>query len=502
MPRRIMVAGRGEAAVRIARTLVEKGYHPLGIYTEKDEASPHRRYMLEEAKVSSYMDVKEIVEAALELGAEAVHPCYGFLENNPEFHREVARRGLVPIGPPPSLIEFTRDKPAVKTLAEKLDVPTLPWSIVDDDADLEEFARAHGYPLVLKPARGAWGRGIRVLWSEKDAEQLKTAVKEAEKLYGDRRIYVEPYMGSAKLLEVQVIGDGEKVIHLYEREASLQDDYLKTVIEAPSKTVSKELRDKLVGYAVAVGEALRLRNTATVEFLYDVRSRTLFLNEVNPGLSPEHVATEAVTGVDIVEKQVEAALYSALDLRQENISLNGWAFEAKVFNKKPFKGEPSSGVVKSYNEPAGLGVAVDSGVAAGLKLSEEYVLLAKVLAWGGSRATALGRLRRALSEMSIDGVQTNIPVLRELLALREIEEGVYTVRLLEEKRGELESKLREKMLLHSIVAVSLIEHGDRDARKTLMQGKLTPEAVAEESARVKRSAWFYYARLRERLRRR
>ncbi|ACL10956.1 Carbamoyl-phosphate synthase L chain, ATP-binding [Desulfurococcus amylolyticus 1221n] len=501
MSRRILIANKGEVAVRIARTLIEKGYHPLGVYVSNDELSPHRRYMVEEAKISSYTNAEEIIEAALELGAEAIHPGYGLLESEPGFSQEVARRGLIFVGPPPGQIEFARDKLAVKTLAEKLEIPTLPWSLVKNEEDLEEFVRTYGYPLILKPVKGNWGRGLRILWSEKDRDQLKTLIKEAEKIYRDSRIYVEPYITNVKHIEIQLIGDGEKVIHLYDRECSIQDNYMKILVEAPSTLQVNGLREKILNYALSIGEAMRLRNLATIEFLYDARSRSVFLNEVNMGLSPEHAVTEAVTRIDLVEKQVEAALYSTIGLKQENVSLNGWAFQAKVFNKNIFRDEPSSGLIKTYNEPNGLGVACDTGIAPGVKVRDEYTLLVKVLAWGSSRLIALNRLKRALNDIYINGVHTNIPVLREILDSKDVENGIYNTRFLVEKRDEIISKLRERMLLHAIASISLIEYGSKEARKILGEGKLSTEKIMENASRTKRTAWFYYARLRERIRR-
>jgi len=501
MPRRILVANRGEVALRIARTLIEKGYQPLGVYVESDKASPHRRYMVEEKEVSSYSDAKELIDVAIELGADAVHPGYGLLEGDPEFSREVTRKGLLFIGPPPSQLELMRDKPALKALAEKLEVPTLPWMLVKKDDDIADFARVHGYPLILKPAKGAWGRGIRVLRSEKDLDHLKTAFKEAEKLFGDKRLYVEPYLETVKLLEVQLIGDGEKFIHLYERESSIQGSYVKLVSEAPSHLLPPEVRSRLLNYAAFIADAVKLRSVASIEFLYDVRSRSLFFLEVNPWLTPEHAVTEAVTGIDIVEKQVEVALYSALSMRQEDVSVNGWAFQAKIFNGEPLTGKVYHGVVKSYSEPSGGGVTVDSGIAPGLKVGDEYTLLAKITAWGRSRPIALDRLRRALREIHIGGVNTNILILREVLELDDVARGVYTVRLLEDKANELASRLHAKMLTHALVSVSLAEYGEKEVRKALGETGQLIEKLTGDTSRVKRNAWFYYARLRERIRR-
>ncbi|MCY0868289.1 MAG: acetyl-CoA carboxylase biotin carboxylase subunit family protein [Desulfurococcus sp.] len=501
MSKRILIASRGDIAVRIARVLLEKGYQPLGVYTEHDKESPHRRLVVEEARVSSYTDPKEIVEVALKLGADAVHPGYGSSSRSLELQLEVARKGLVFIAPPASIVEFTRDKPAVKMLAEKIGVPTLPWTMISDETDLREFARVYGYPLIVKPAKGSWGRGLRILWSENDVDDLKTVVKNAGRLFGDTRVYVEPFIASAKHIEVQLIGDGERVIHLFERECSLQDDYLKILAEAPSKAVTGELRSKLVNYATILGDALRLKDVVTVEFLYDTRNSNIYLLEVNPGLTPEHLATEIATGVNIIEKQVEVALYSALKLKQENVELKEWVLEAVVFNKKLSGDGASAGLIEYYEEPGGPGISVDPGIAPGVKVSSEYTLLAKIAAWGSDRATAMNRLRRAISEISVGGVETNIPLLKEVLSLKEVEDGAYTIRLLDEKKNTISSNIRSKMLLHSIAAVALVEYGDKAAREVFTRNQKHPESLAAEASRIKRSAWFYYIRLRERMRR-
>ncbi|NAZ27227.1 MAG: ATP-grasp domain-containing protein, partial [Thermogladius sp.] len=269
MPMRILIANRGEIAVRIARSIIEMGHTPLGVYTSIDGNSLHRRFVHEDAEVSSYLDIDEIVEAAIHLGADAIHPGYGFLSENSEFARRVINKGLTWIGPSPEAIDRAGDKLGLKETAMKLGLPTLPYTLVRDASDIEEFAREHGYPVILKAAGGGGGIGMRVIHDGSEIEsKLELSLMEVGKAFKDTRVYVEPYLDKSKHIEIQVIGDGEKVIHLYERECSIQFRYQKIIDEAPSPSISPEERRDIVNTAVELMKALGYDNAGTVEFIF------------------------------------------------------------------------------------------------------------------------------------------------------------------------------------------------------------------------------------------
>ncbi|MGC8982186.1 MAG: biotin carboxylase N-terminal domain-containing protein [Desulfurococcaceae archaeon] len=499
MPYKVLIADRGEAAVRIARTLRADGYIPLGIYTKEDGESLHRRFVAGDKEVSSYLDVKDIVRAAAELGADAVHPGYSLLGENPDFASEVLRKGMTFIGPPPSIIKTARDKVSSKTYAEKMGIPTLPWTEVERPEDVLEFASAHGYPVIIKPATGSRGVGLRIAWSEREVEAaFESARKEAEKAFKNPRLYVEVYLPRAKHIEVQVLGDGSHVVHLGERECSLQRGFQKIVEEAPSPSLTPEERNKIYEYAVLLAERLKYVGIGAIEFLFDVEKREFYFIEVNVGLQPEHSVTEMITGVDVVKKQVEIALFKTLDLKQSDVGFRGHAIEVKIYAENPYTGEPSLGRVTAYSEPAGPGIRVDPGIAAGSNVVEASgSFVSKLVAWGPDRPAAIKRLENALREYVIEGVVTNLRLLKHVISSPEFLQATYTTRFLEERAGYFREKLAEEALLHSVVAVALVEAGDESAKTLLHKPGLVERVLESERARsLKRSAWYYYMALK------
>jgi pyruvate carboxylase subunit A len=498
MTTKIMIAGCGVGAVRVAKSLVESGYAPVGVYTRDDENSPHRKYLVEDVEVPDYLDVESLVEVAVEMGAEAVHPAYSPLGEDPEFTREVARRGVIFIGSPPSIVELASDKIAVKILAEKAAVPTLPWKEVRRVEDIYEFASVHGYPVVVKAVMGSGGRGCRVVWSESDVERVFEAVrKEAKSVFRDSRLYVEPYLESAKYIEVQVLGDGDNVVHLYEREISAQLKWRKLVKEAPSPTLSQSEREKLADYALAVAGQLRFKGVGSIRFLFDPKKREAYFSEVKVSLKPEHTVTEMTTGVDIVRKQVEIALYGVLDLKQSSVELRGHSIGVSISAENPLTGEALRGVVVKCREPSGLGVRVDLGIAENYRVTDKRELLvAEIAVWAPTRVLAISRLKRALDDFVVEGVVTNAQLLKHLISSEEFTSGAYTLRFLEEKESYFRELVRESLELQSATLVALLELGVNSVKKLYEKGA---ERVVSEVRRIsglKRSAWYYYTLLK------
>lgn len=495
MPVKIMIANRGEIAIRIAKTLLENGYMPVGIYTKSDSNSLHRRFLVEDREVSSYLNISEIVEAAVDMGAEAIHPGYGFLSENPEFAREVLKNGLIFIGPPPNIMAMAGDKIASKIFAERLEVPTLPWIEAKDFDEVLEFAKIHGYPLIIKAAGGGGGRGVRIVYNEKELKKsLEVARKEAEIAFADPRLFVEPYIPISKHIEVQILGDGDNIVHLFERECSIQRRFQKIIEEAPSPSLFDNERNKLYNYAVEMAERLRYRNAGTIEFVFDLRRREFYFMEINTRIQVEHPVTEMITGIDIVKKQVEIALYGVLDIKQGSILRHGHSIEVRIYSENPITGEPSKGKITSYHEPSGPGIRVDSGVCDGSTISGEYdPMIAKLIVWSPDRWKALERLRNALAEFRIEGVSTNIPLLRQIISTEEFVNATYTTRFFDEKREMFVNKLLNEALIHSLTAVALVEFGEKGVKNYLKKYPLLHRIRSSERIDMaKRHAWYYY----------
>jgi pyruvate carboxylase subunit A len=503
MPMRILIANRGEIAVRIARSIIEMGHTPLGVYTSIDVNSLHRRFVHEDAEVSSYLDIDEIVEAAIHLGADAIHPGYGFLSENSEFARRVINKGLTWIGPSPEAIDRAGDKLGLKETAMKLGIPTLPYTLVRDASDIEEFAREHGYPVILKAAGGGGGIGMRVIHDGSEIEsKLELSLMEVGRAFKDTRVYVEPYLDKSKHIEIQVIGDGENVIHLYERECSIQLRYQKIIEEAPSPSISPDERRDIVNTAVELMRALRYDNAGTVEFIFDVKKRRFYLMEVNARIQVEHPVTEMVTGIDIVKMQVEVAFERALGLRQDDISLRGHSIEARIQAVNPLDFSGSPGHITRLIEPSGPGVRVDSGAVAGSYVSIDYnPLISKVIVYGSDRDEALKRLRRALDEYVIEGVQTNIPFIKAVLASEDFKNSTHTTRFVEENMDMLKKKIEEELAAQAL-ATAVVSFVKPDFNKVFRARRVverSPESRVEE---VKRRAWTYWSLARSKLKRR
>ncbi len=508
MPLKILIANRGEIAIRIARSVKEMGYIPLGIYTAEDRGSLHRKFMVEDYEVPSYLDMDEIINAAIELGADAIHPGYGFLSENPVFSRKVLEKGFLFIGPPPKVMEIAGDKVKAKEYAVKAGVPTLPWIIADDPKDVLEFGRDHGYPLMLKAAGGGGGIGIRIIHKPEDVERLfEQARKEAENAFKDPRLYVEPYIEDPKHIEVQILGDGDNYVHLYERDCSIQRRHQKIIEEAPSPILNASLRKSIANDALKLASFIRYVNAGTIEMLYDIRSKKYYFMEINARLQVEHPVTEMITGIDIVKHQIIIATEGSLDLRQRRISIRGHSIEARINAENPVTLMPSPGKIISYQEPGGPGIRVDSGVTSGSYVSGEYnPLIAKVIVWGSNRFEAISRLRRALNEYVITGINTDIPLLKAIIEHPVFIKGIHTTRFLEKYWSEIEEAIRRKEFIHMAVLLALAYKGSTGIRARIISGsRYAAYMNGSEYTRIeaiKRRAWLYWAMLKGRVKRR
>jgi acetyl-CoA carboxylase biotin carboxylase subunit len=424
--RRVLVANRGEIAVRIIRAARDLGLEAVAVYSEADTEAPHVRMADQAVPIGpppagkSYLDIGAIVEAARSSGAEGVHPGYGFLAERAEFAAAVEDAGLRFIGPKPEHIALMGDKARAREAAQDAGVPTIPGSdgAVADADEAAAVADDVGYPVALKAAGGGGGRGIRIVH---DADALhanyKTAAGEAASAFDDARVYVERFVTPARHVEVQVLGDGEHAIHLGERECSLQRRRQKVVEETPAPGLSETVRSGLHEAAVALCDAIGYRSAGTVEFLVDADSGEFFFIEMNTRIQVEHPVTELVTGVDLVAEQLRIAAGEALRPRQEDVAPRGCALELRINAEDPAnKFMPSPGPLDRVVLPAGPWVRVDTWMEPGGEVAPFYdSLLGKLIVWADDRDTALARARRALSELEVEGVKTTAPLLATLL---------------------------------------------------------------------------------------
>jgi acetyl-CoA carboxylase biotin carboxylase subunit len=440
--RRVLVANRGEIAVRIIRAARDLGLEAVAVHSDADTEAPHVRMADEAVRIGpppagkSYLDIPAIVEAARSSGAEGVHPGYGFLSEREAFAAAVEDAGLRFIGPKPEHIALMGDKARAREAAQDAGVPTIPGSdgAVADADEAAAVAEDVGYPVALKAAGGGGGRGIRIVH---DADALhanyKTAAGEAASAFDDARVYVERFVTPARHVEVQVLGDGEHAIHLYERECSLQRRRQKVVEETPAPGLPDAVRDGLHAAAVALCDAIGYRSAGTVEFLVDADSGEFFFIEMNTRIQVEHPVTELVTGVDLVAEQLRIAAGEALRLRQEDVAPRGCALELRINAEDPAQQfMPSPGPLERVVLPAGPWVRVDTWMEPGGEVAPFYdSLLGKLIVWADDRDTALARARRALAELEVEGVKTTAPLLATLLDEGWFADGTFDTGTLE-----------------------------------------------------------------------
>jgi acetyl-CoA/propionyl-CoA carboxylase biotin carboxyl carrier protein len=419
----VLIANRGEIAIRVARSAHALGLATVGVVTAADRGAAHPDATDMVVSIDSYLDPAELLRAARLAGARSVHPGYGFLSENAAFARAVVDAGLTWIGPPPDAIELMGDKGAAKEAAAAAGVPVVP---AGDDG---------GYPVIVKAVAGGGGKGMRVVRSAAELQAATAAAqREARSSFGDDRVLVERYLERPRHIEVQVLADRHgHCVHLGERECSLQRRHQKVVEEAPSPAVDAALRARMGEAAVALALACGYAGAGTVEFIATRDAAQFFFLEMNTRLQVEHPVTELVYGVDLVEQQLRVAAGEPLALTQELLAPVGHAVEARLYAEDPAAGFlPSTGTVRAYREPSGPGVRVDSGVRAGSEVGTQYdPMLAKVIAHGPDRATALNRLDRALATFDLAGVTTNAAFTRTLLARDDVRAGEQDTGLLE-----------------------------------------------------------------------
>ncbi|KAA3646431.1 MAG: acetyl-CoA carboxylase biotin carboxylase subunit [Chloroflexi bacterium] len=434
---KILIANRGEIAVRLIRACREMGIVSVAVYSEADANALHTRtadeaVLIGAAEASeSYLNIERVVDAAKESGAEAIHPGYGFLAENPGSAQAVADASLTFIGPSPEAMRAMGDKAAARTLMGKAGVPLVPgYQGEDDDESLQKAANDIGYPVLLKAAAGGGGKGMRVVENPDELEEaIGAARREAQNAFGDPRMIVEKYVTNARHVEIQVLADSHgNTLHLFERECSIQRRHQKIIEETPSPLLDDELRDVMGKAAVAAAEAVSYVNAGTVEFIVDPDTRQFYFLEMNTRLQVEHPITEMLTGLDLVQWQIRIAAGEKLPLTQDELSMRGHAIECRLYAEDPASGFlPATGIILAWQPPDGPGVRVDSGISAGTEVGVYYdPLLAKIIVQAEDRPAAIQKMRTALRDTVVLGLTTNREFLLDVLVHETFQKGTAT----------------------------------------------------------------------------
>jgi acetyl-CoA carboxylase biotin carboxylase subunit len=447
---KILIANRGEIALRIQRACREMGIRTVMVHSEADTEAKYVKLADESVCIgpapaaASYLNIPAIISAAEVTDAEAIHPGYGFLSENADFAEKVERSGFVFIGPRPENIRLMGDKVSAKQAMAKAGVPTVPGSegaLTDDPKETVRVARKIGYPVIIKAAGGGGGRGMRVVHTE---AALLNAVNmtrtEAQAAFANPTVYLERYLEQPRHIEIQVLADAHKnAVYLGERDCSLQRRHQKIMEEAPAPDLPAKLRDKIGERCVEACRRIGYRGAGTFEFLYE--GDEFFFIEMNTRIQVEHPVTEMITGIDLVQEQIHVAAGEKLRFRQKDIILRGHALECRINAEDPYRFTPSPGKITSYHPPGGPGIRVDSHVYQGYTVPPNYdSMVGKVIAYGASREQAMSRMRIALSEMVVEGILTNIPLHRELLNDTLFMRGGVSIHYLEQKLAQEQKK--------------------------------------------------------------
>ncbi|MBL7074283.1 acetyl-CoA carboxylase biotin carboxylase subunit [candidate division KSB1 bacterium] len=482
MIKKILIANRGEIAVRIIRTCREMGIETVAIYSEADRLSLHTR-MADEAYfigpppvIESYLRQEKIIEVAKKAGAEAIHPGYGFLAENADFADRVEEGGLIFIGPTGRTIRSMGDKTQARHTMQAAGVPIIPGTMVGI-RDIEECrleAAKIGYPVLIKASAGGGGKGMRIVYVEKElASAMRGAQGEAKSAFGNPEIYLEKYLEHPRHIEFQILADQYgNLIHLGERECSIQRRHQKLIEESPSTLLDDDLRGKMAQTALSVARACSYHNAGTIEFLLD-QNRNFYFLEVNARLQVEHPVTEWVTGLDLVGEQLRIASGEPLALTQEEVKRNGHAIESRIYAEDVGEGfMPSIGTIRHLNVPGGYGVREDSALYKGCEITIYYdPLIAKLITWGRDRSEAIERMKRALGEYEIGGVETTIPFCQFVMNNPRFVTGEFDTHFVEEEfNGQSVGIAGEDLKETAVLGAILFQEWEKSKTIGLVQG--------------------------------
>jgi propionyl-CoA carboxylase alpha chain len=417
--KKILVANRGEIALRIMRTVRKMGIRSVAIYSEADRDAPHVLFADEAVCLGpatssqSYLNADKIISFAKELGADGIHPGYGFLSENADFAQKVDEAGIIFIGPGADAMRIMGSKLAAKECVKKYNIPMVPGiqEAITDIQLAKKIAKQVGYPVLIKASAGGGGKGMRIVEKEEElASQMERAISEATSSFGDGSVFIEKYIASPRHIEIQVLADElGNTVHLFERECSIQRRHQKVIEESPSSVLTPELRKKMGDAAVLVAKSCNYASAGTVEFLVDAAMNFYFL-EMNTRLQVEHPVTEMITGLDLVEEQIKIARGETLSFKQDGVSFKGHAIELRVYAEDPLDNFlPSIGTLNTYVKPGGENIRVDDGYEEGMSIPVYYdPMIAKLVAWGGNRTEAIQNILQAIKDYKIEGVPTTL----------------------------------------------------------------------------------------------
>lgn len=442
---KILIANRGEIAVRIIRACRELGISTVAIYSESDKNSLHVKLADESYCIGkslpkdTYLNINNIINVAIHSKADAIHPGYGFLSESTAFAKACEEFNICFIGPNYIIIDKLGDKSNAKETLKLAGVPIVPGTegIINDKNEAVKIAKEIGYPVIVKASAGGGGKGMKVANNKEELlSAIEQAEKEAESYFGNPDVYLEKYLESTRHIEIQIIGDNYgNVVHLGERDCTIQRRHQKLVEESPSKALSEELRSSMGEAAVNASKAVNYNSVGTVEFLLDSDNKFYFM-EMNTRIQVEHGVTEMITGIDLIKEQIKVAEGRQLSFSQEDVKINGCAIECRINAENPYKDfTPSPGKINNYIQPGGIGIRIDSAAYSGYLIPPFYdSMISKVIAWGRDRNEAIERMKRALSEFEIKGVETTIPFHKALMDNEIFKSGEFNTRFLEENK--------------------------------------------------------------------
>jgi acetyl-CoA carboxylase biotin carboxylase subunit len=480
MFKKVLIANRGEISIRITRACRELDIKSVAVFSDADRESLHV-FLADEAynigpapSKESYLNIPKIIQAAKDSGADAIHPGYGFLAENSIFAREVAKAGITFIGPTPENIDAMGDKLAAKAIMQKAKVPTVPGSDgpVDTIESAKDVVKKVGYPVIIKASAGGGGKGMRVVRVEAELESAFRACRsEGQNYFGDSTVYIERFINDPKHIEIQIFGDTHgNVIHLFERECSVQRRHQKILEESPSPSVPSDVRIQMGEAAVRAAKLINYVGAGTFEFIFDNTTKEFFFMEMNTRLQVEHPITELTTGVDLVREQLFVAMGKPLSVTQEDVVQKGHAIEVRICAEDPVTYKPSPGVIRACRHPQGPFLRVDSYIYPGYEVPIYYdPMMAKVITWGETRDEAIRRMKRSLSEFILTGVKSNIVLLKTILDHPTFVNGSYTTQFIERnfqvEEPELFKEVDDEVFLITAAIAAYSDRKSKDVRQ-------------------------------------
>jgi acetyl-CoA carboxylase, biotin carboxylase subunit len=478
--KKILIANRGEIAIRITRACRELGIASVAVFSDADRDSLHV-FLADEAyhigpapSKESYLNFRKIIDVAKQSGADAIHPGYGFLSENPVFVRACQEAGITFIGPTPENMEAMGDKLSAKALMKKAGVPLVPGSAggVESVEEAQKIAAEIGYPVIIKATAGGGGKGMRVVKADNELESAFRACRsEGQNYFANPTVYIERFINDPKHIEIQVFGDTHgNVVHLFERECSVQRRHQKIIEESPSPSVPNDVRLKMGAAAVKAAKSIDYIGAGTIEFIFDNQTKEFFFMEMNTRLQVEHPITELVTGYDLVKEQIWVAKGKALSFKQEDIKQKGHAIEARICAEDPVTYKPSPGRIRACRHPQGPFLRIDSYAYPGYEVPIYYdPMICKVITWGDTREEAIDRMERALSEFVLTGIKTNIVLHKSILKSPKFLDGSYTTQFIEKNfevlEPELFKEIEDPLFLIAAAITAYQDRQNKDVRR-------------------------------------